>query len=87
MGLGTVMTSWVNKTDRVIKGVGVSVMLLGIGRVRNDGIGRNESSQPRGIVPGIVINKAKVTVVFLAGEVAVGDGLGRGYATIAAKGA
>ena len=71
---------------RVIVNISIPIVCLRIGGVRNDGIGRNESAQPRGIVAGIVVVQPQFQVLFLAGELAVGEGLGGGGAAVTAEG-
>jgi hypothetical protein len=56
---------------RVVFRIRVPVQILRVGRIRHDGIGRDEPPQHRVIVPGVVVQQPGV-VTILAGVVALG---------------
>ena len=77
------MARWIDKINRPIFHIGVSIVALRIGGVGDNRIGRDEPPYPRQIIPGLVIQQPKLPVLPLPRKVAVGQRLRRGGAVAA----
>ena len=63
------MPARVNKIDRIIVAVGISIECLRIGRRFDDGVRGDESSNERIVVSGSIVVQACLIVQFLSGKI------------------